>query len=403
MPYIVNAGGRVVAVDDMDEYEILLKKEGFRAATPQEERNEVMRAMALIAKNEETETEQDIYMATVTLGGKDGYGMAAQKLMDQFGQLGVKIGTSQQKQKIGFLFHSPQALIRLDNPFKIVYTMFESDKIPDEWRDYLDEADRVLVPSRWCMEVFAKEGINAEVVPLGFDDTVFKFIERKPKRETREDFVFLHYNAFNIRKGFLEVYEAFRKAFDPSEPVKLVLKTTVADPYSRFPFISKEKDPKVQVISESYSTQDLVKLLGQADCFLFPSRGEGFGLPPLEAMATGLPTIVPNAHGISEYFNEDFMYEAKVEKTCPAIYTRYKGQDVGEMVVCDSDQMARQMRYIYEHQEEALEKGKLASEYVLEWTYKRTASKLKEVFDEFLVKDVKDKRINNVLPLEEVI
>jgi alpha-1,3-rhamnosyl/mannosyltransferase len=44
----------------------------------------------------------------------------------------------------------------------------------------------------------------------------------------------------------------------------------------------------------------LVTLYRGADCFLFPSRGEGFGLPPLEAMACGTPVVASRASSIPE-------------------------------------------------------------------------------------------------------
>ncbi len=44
----------------------------------------------------------------------------------------------------------------------------------------------------------------------------------------------------------------------------------------------------------------LAQLLRDATCFLFPSRMEGFGLPPLEAMRLGIPTAVANASCLPE-------------------------------------------------------------------------------------------------------
>jgi glycosyltransferase involved in cell wall biosynthesis len=48
------------------------------------------------------------------------------------------------------------------------------------------------------------------------------------------------------------------------------------------------------------SDYDLVTLYSLADVFAFPSFAEGFGLPPLEAMACGLPVITSNTTSLPE-------------------------------------------------------------------------------------------------------
>ena len=48
------------------------------------------------------------------------------------------------------------------------------------------------------------------------------------------------------------------------------------------------------------SIEDLVSLYNGAKLFVFPSLGEGFGLPPLEAMACGIPVIASNYTSIPE-------------------------------------------------------------------------------------------------------
>jgi len=46
--------------------------------------------------------------------------------------------------------------------------------------------------------------------------------------------------------------------------------------------------------------EDLPALYNGADLFVFPSLHEGFGLPPLEAMACGVPVLVSNSASLPE-------------------------------------------------------------------------------------------------------
>ena len=401
MYYVKNPVGRIVCVDTKEEYDRWLKTRDFSKPEKHEidrwqnarvEEYEERKLKAKMAKMDGG----DIFFATVS-GGNDGYGMASQNLYREMAKIGVKISFQNKAQKIGLLFHAPYSVSRLGTQYRILYTMFESTKIPDDWPEYMNEADKILVPSKWCQKVFAESGVKTEVVPLGYDSRFFNYIDRKNTKKTRKTFTFLHYNAYNLRKGFLEVVKAFNDEFDKTEPVKMIFKTNLRKP--PIPFM-KSKYPNIEVISTEMKAYQLAELCQKSDCFVFPSRGEGFGLPPLEAMATGMPTIIPNAHGISHYFNKEFMYEVKIEKRCPGIYKRYKGQDVGEMFVSNVKHLRQQMRYVYEHQDEAFEKGKKAAEYVKQFTYANTAAKLKEIFDDIMSKPLPERRPSNVLPLE---
>jgi glycosyltransferase involved in cell wall biosynthesis len=50
---------------------------------------------------------------------------------------------------------------------------------------------------------------------------------------------------------------------------------------------------------------DLSAWLSVADCFAFPSRYEGFGLPPLEAMACGTPVVSSTSSSLPEVLGDD--------------------------------------------------------------------------------------------------
>jgi glycosyltransferase involved in cell wall biosynthesis len=75
-----------------------------------------------------------------------------------------------------------------------------------------------------------------------------------------------------------------------------------------FPIVYKEvKDKNLSddvVFLDYVSDEELPLLIKCADIFIFPSLYEGFGLPALEAMSLGVPTIVSNASSLPEVVSD---------------------------------------------------------------------------------------------------
>lgn len=112
----------------------------------------------------------------------------------------------------------------------------------------------------------------------------------------------LHVGKLQARKNLVRLLEAFdRVVREGGFPHKLLLvgkRTWLSDEI----FSTLERLPSRErvVVTGEVSFDDLVALYNAATVFAFPSLAEGFGLPPLEAMACGAPVISSNASSLPE-------------------------------------------------------------------------------------------------------
>ncbi|MEK7365411.1 MAG: glycosyltransferase, partial [Candidatus Deferrimicrobiota bacterium] len=56
------------------------------------------------------------------------------------------------------------------------------------------------------------------------------------------------------------------------------------------------------------SDDEIARLFGGAKAFVFPSFAEGFGLPPLEAMASGVPVVCSDIPVFREVYGDAVRY-----------------------------------------------------------------------------------------------
>lgn len=395
--YLKNPNGEIELknFNSSEDLNIILEK-GWVEATITErieflnkKRNEVLEHVA-------SANLLDVFFVFPKSGNKDGYGTSSYHLIRECEKHGVYLNEYFNNQKVGLVYNYPYALENLNTEYKVLFTMFESTRMPSDWGKYLEMADEIIVPSQFCKEVMKNQfGIEAKVINLGYDQEVYKFVER----EKKEVFNFIHYDAFKWRKGWDIVLSAFGEEFGEDEPVKLTMKTTLDNHFS-----CKEYK-NVEVISKSIPNKEMCNFLREYDCMVFPSRGEGFGLTPLECMATGMPVIVPNCHGIAEYYNWEIMPQLNFF-TIKAIYDnkRFDGMNLGAMFQVTKESLRGAMRNMFEiwKKENYYNYGKKFNEIAKNFTIFRTGKELSS-FLKNSYKKASEFRSNKIVYLSENI
>lgn len=120
-----------------------------------------------------------------------------------------------------------------------------------------------------------------------------------------EEFV-LAVSSMNPNKNFKSILEAISILKDTK--IKIVI-AGGTNPKVFKNTISLHEDDNQKVNYIGYVTDSELKALYEAaSCFIYPSLYEGFGLPPLEAMACGCPVIVSNAASLPEIFGDSALY-----------------------------------------------------------------------------------------------
>jgi glycosyltransferase involved in cell wall biosynthesis len=260
------------------------------------------------------------------------------------------------------------------------YTMFESSRLPAGRVEMLNErVSGCIVPCEWCREMFVENGVRApiRIAPLGLDGRDFPLLPRF--RLGGEPYTFLWSGTPDKRKGWDLAYRGFVKAFGKRPDVQLILH------FREMPKgLTGVADPNVRIVAGQQHHIYILEMLSQADCFLFPSRGEGWGQPPREAAATGLPAIATDWGGLSVGLAE-WGLPLRVKGTSPAWFGWWQEEDLGEWAEPDLDHLIELMRWCEGHRAEAAARGLAASAWLRSHaTWEQTAEALLLAWDEMV-------------------
>lgn len=143
-------------------------------------------------------------------------------------------------------------------------------------------------------EKYDKKTIQEEVLKkYGFNQYLVYISRHEPRK-----------NHFRLLQSFLEL-----KLYSEHHLV-LIGDVSFSDPnFDQLLASLNEKKRKKIVLINKVAFNDMIQLLRGATLAIYPSIAEGFGLPPLESVASKIPTICSNTTSMGEFdfFEEDFI------------------------------------------------------------------------------------------------
>jgi glycosyltransferase involved in cell wall biosynthesis len=170
-------------------------------------------------------------------------------------------------------------------------------------------ADRIVTVSRTSereiLHYYPKAEGKIRVIHLGVSPLF------KPDKTAQKEKQLLYVGSLNERKNIAGVIEAFL-SLPQGHGYRLIL----VGNFSRNFTLSRRTEQALELAEASgditmmqgVDNRELLRLYNTSRCLVFPSFYEGFGLPPLEAMACGTPVIVSNISAMPEVCGETALY-----------------------------------------------------------------------------------------------
>jgi len=280
-------------------------------------------------------------------------------------------------------------LAKMHGKKRYSYSVLEVDKIPEVWVDNLNRLDGVMTATKWGKKVYEKCGVKkASVVPHGVDTERFSpFGKALDKIEALEKPVFLAIGKFEPRKGYDILLRAFAKEFGKKEEAYMLVQfwnpfIPEFNPHAALLSLDLPTYKNIEMLQPEMPAPVLARLYNSVTAFVLPTRGEGWGMPITEAMATGLPVVATNWSGPTEYMTEKNSYPLSYTGLSPVpenemFYHFLKG---GNWADPDEKELRALMRHIIDNPDEAAKKGKQARRDMRDkWSWHSAATKMSKV------------------------
>ncbi len=243
-----------------------------------------------------------------------------------------------------------------DGRYNVAVWYWELGRFPEEWHDRFAEYDEVWAGSSFGVNALAPiSPVPVVRVPplIGVGPGGSRARGRRALQATRDELVFLYVFDFHSsfeRKNPLAAIDAFRSAFAPSEPARLVIKCVneAASPSDFEAMVARAEGRRVAIHTGYWHPREMRDLTAACDAYVSLHRSEGLGLTIAEAMLLGKPAIATAWSANTDFMDVSNSFPVRYELVAlPRDFGPYRA---GEVWADPSvEHAAAMMRFVFEH------------------------------------------------------
>jgi len=304
--------------------------------------------------------------------------------------------------KIKIIHTTPDGYLKQLEPMKyhIGHLFWETSRLPPSWVWNCNLMDEIWTGDKRHARAFKWSGVK---VPIYVMPQAIEIPETPPppfEIERRPRFLFYSIFQWIARKNPEGLLQAYWQAFNGYKDVGLLIKTYGLD-FSKeernkiYQNIQKLKQkfggshpPPVLLYNDLMGRDDMFRLHMTGDCFVLPHRGEGWGIPQVEATLMEKPLISTPVGGMHEYIQEkNYLPITKYEEK------PLWGMDFVPWYTADQkwvdpsiDQLKELMLWAYTNPDLAIEKARQAkAEIIKQFSFEAVGNQMRERLNKIYV------------------
>lgn len=294
--------------------------------------------------------------------------------------------------------------------YHIGRVFWETDKLPLDFALNCEMLDEIWTGSEYNAQAIRNSGVTKpiKIIPEAIDTEVpaiTPYIVTNNK-----SYKFYSIFEWTERKNPLALLEAYWREFENHDDVSLTLKTYLVGfgAEKREPIDQQIRKLKARLDLKHYAPVFLYRQLMDRhqiyrfhksfDCFVSAHRGEGWGVPQMEALLLGNPVISTNCGGIHEYLTHKkhaYLLPYTLVPLGDVTYNKQwytKDQQWAEVSI---DEIRKGMKWVYDNRDKAKKMGAEGSKLVQEqFSLKavgmKMAARLREITDQFITGNYED-------------
>jgi glycosyltransferase involved in cell wall biosynthesis len=222
---------------------------------------------------------------------------------------------------------------------------------------FLKKADAIATVSEFSKkDILSRYNVESNKIDVVYSAAkeIFHSISPGIKEEVRNKYTegkeyFIYAGAIHPRKNLMNLLKAF-SVFKKRQQtnMKLVLAGRFAWKYHSFrESLATYKYRKDVVLTGYIREEELVRIIGAAYAMVYPSLFEGFGVPVLEAMQSGVPVITAVHSSMQEIAKDAALYAdpGNYQDIADKMMFLYKDENLGKELARKGIEVAREYNW----------------------------------------------------------